>query len=155
MTDILDGVADPIPHLALDQQLCFALYRASRSVVRSYAEALKDLGITYPQYLTLLALWADVDRPMGVGELGEQLGLDSGTLTPLLKRLEQRGFLERRRSVEDERRVDVVLTDEGRALRDRAAIVPVQLFPAYGMSLDDAAELRGRLHDLADRLDGA
>ncbi len=151
----MNVAADPIPHLALDQQLCFALYRASRSVVRSYNEVLKDLGVTYPQYLTLLALWADVDRPVGVGELGDQLGLDSGTLTPLLKRLEQRGLVERRRSVEDERRVDVVLTGEGRALRERASIVPVQLFPAYGMSLGDAAELRTRLHELADRLDDA
>lgn len=148
-------MASPIPHLALDQQLCFALYRASRSVVRSYAEALGELGITYPQYLTLLALWEEQDRPFGVGELGDELGLDSGTLTPLLKRLEQRGLVERRRSSEDERRVEVVLTDEGRALRERAAMVPIEVFPTYGMTLGDAADLRSQLHELADRIDDA
>src|ERR1700730_17814752 len=96
--------------LELDRQLCFALYTASRAVVRSYAPLLEDAGLTYPQYITMLVLWEAPERPRSVGELGERLHLDSGTLTPLLKRLESTGHVSRSRDGQDERRVRVTLT---------------------------------------------
>ena len=101
------------PQLDLDRQLCFALYTASRAVVRIYAPLLEDAGLTYPQYVTMLVLWEDPDRPRSIGELGERLHLDSGTLTPLLKRLASMGYVTRSRDAEDERRVLVTLTADG------------------------------------------
>src|SRR6476659_582791 len=99
--------------LELDRQLCFALYRASRAITRAYGPLLEPLGITYPQYLVFLKLW---ERDgIAVNELGGCLALDSGTLTPLLKRLEQRGLIERRRDADDERVVKIFLTADGRA----------------------------------------
>src|SRR6202000_2222386 len=91
------------PQLELDRQLCFALYTASRAVVRSYAPLLDDAGLTYPQYLTMLVLWEDPGQPRSIGELGERLHLDSGTLTPLLKRLPPPGVVTRSRGAEGER----------------------------------------------------
>jgi MarR family transcriptional regulator, organic hydroperoxide resistance regulator len=111
--------------LLLEQQLCFALYRASRAVIRAYGELLEPLGVTYPQYLVLLALWEEEGIP--VKRLGEMLVLDSATLTPLLKRLEQRGIVERRRDAEDERVVRIFLTESGQALRAQAKQIPSQL----------------------------
>lgn len=132
----------------LDQQLCFALYAASRAVVRSYAPLLAPEGLTYPQYLTLLVLWENPDEPFSVGELGRRLHLDSGTLTPLLKRLQAMGIVDRRRDSGDERRVLVVLTDEGVALRGRLALVPRHLAQIVGMDLADVCRLRDQLNDL-------
>jgi DNA-binding MarR family transcriptional regulator len=100
------------PEQELDLQLCFALYSASRAVTRTYAPLLAEAGLTYPQYVTLLALWEDPARSRSVGELGERLHLDSGTLTPLLKRLAGLGYVTRARDASDERRVLVTLTDE-------------------------------------------
>lgn len=114
----------------LDDQLCFALYTASRLVVRAYRPALDPLGLTYPQYLVLLVLWERDDLgepPPAVGELGDRLRLDSGTLTPLLKRMEEQGLLTRERSGEDERVVRVVLAAPGRALATPACAVPARL----------------------------
>ena len=116
------------PQLELDRQLCFSLYTASRAIVRAYGPLLEGAGLTYPQYVTLLALWEDAPRPRTVGELGERLHLDSGTLTPLLKRLASMGYVTRSRDSEDERRVLVNLTAEGLSLRDRLAAVPESLF---------------------------
>ncbi len=127
----------------LDQQLCFALYAASRAVVRSYAPLLGPEGLTYPQYLTLLVLGETPDEPVTVGELGRRLHLDSGTVTPLLKRLEVMGIVHRRRDSDDERRVLVELTPDGFDVVGRLASVPLQLARTVGM---DAAEL-GRLRD--------
>jgi DNA-binding MarR family transcriptional regulator len=140
-------------HLALDRQLCFALYNASRAVTRAYGPLLDDVGLTYPQYVALLALWERADEPLSVGELGRRLRLETGTLTPLLKRLEAAGHIARVRDAADERRVLVTLTDQGRALRDRVAGVPAALVRASGLDLDEVVELRQRLVELVDRLD--
>jgi DNA-binding MarR family transcriptional regulator len=141
------------PQLELDRQLCFALYTASRAVVRAYAPLLDDAGLTYPQYVTMLVLWEDQDRPRSIGELGERLQLDSGTLTPLLKRLASMGYLTRSRDAEDERRVLVTLTAEGLALRDRLAAVPESFLACLGMDVPDASALRDQLTDLAASLE--
>jgi len=136
--------------LALDQQLCFALYSASLAMTRLYKPLLAPLGLTYPQYLVMLALWqAD---GLSVGGLGEQLALDSGTLTPLLKRLEQQGLVQRQRDPADERRVIVQLSAEGRALKRRARAVPPQVASASGCDLGELASLTRRLHGLRQSL---
>lgn len=143
--------------LELDDQLCFALYSASRAVIRAYAPLLEPLGVTYPQYLVLLVLWQRDDLP--VHQLGDRLALDSGTLTPLLKRLEQRGLVERRRSEDDERVVRIRLTPAGRALRGKARKIPVALVCRAGFdvtseaSLHQLVRLRDELTQLARRLD--
>ena len=137
--------------LDLDVQLCFPLYAATRAVTRRYAELLADVQLTYPQYLTLLALWG-AEEPLSVGELGERLRLDSGTLTPLLKRLEAAGIVSRRRDRSDERRVLVELTDEGWALRERVAHVPTELFESLELSGEEAEQLRRLLAKLLQNL---
>ena len=140
------------PQLDLDAQLCFPLYAASRAVTRAYGPLLQDFGLTYPQYLTLLALWDD-GEPMTVGELGARLRLDSGTLTPVLKRLEQAGLVTRRRDSADERRVLVAVTDAGWDLQDRVADVPARLVGSLGLNPTDSRQLRTLLNGLLDRLD--
>jgi MarR family transcriptional regulator, organic hydroperoxide resistance regulator len=141
------------PQLELDRQLCFALYTASRAVVRAYAPLLDDAGLTYPQYVTLLVLWEDPARPRSIGELGERLHLDSGTLTPLLKRLASMGYVTRSRDAEDERRVLVTLTADGLALRDRLAAVPESFLACLGMDGPSASALRDQLTALAASLE--
>ena len=141
------------PQFELDRQLCFALYTASRAVVRTYAPLLEDAGLTYPQYVTMLVLWEDQDRPRSIGELGERLHLDSGTLTPLLKRLASMGYVTRSRDAEDERRVLVTLTAEGLALRDRVAAVPESFLACLGMDVAGASALRDQLTALAASLE--
>ena len=141
-----DRAAGPEDPLRLDRQLCFALYTASNLTTRLYRPLLEPLGITYPQYLVLLALWERAPRT--VGELGQALGLDRGTLTPLLKRMEANGLVSRRRDSADERRVLVHLTDAGAALRERAAPVPEALRCRLPLALDEAAELRDALQRL-------
>lgn len=136
--------------LALDRQLCFALYSASLAMTRFYKPLLAPLGLTYPQYLVMLLLWEQDDR--SVGTLGEQLQLDSGTLTPLLKRLEAQRLILRLRDAADERRVRVRLTDEGRALRERARPVPRAVLCATGCEIDELAALTLRLKTLRDSL---
>ena len=140
------------PQLALDQQICLPLYAASRAVTRRYGELLAEVGLTYPQYLCLLALW-EADGPLGVGELGALLHLDSGTLTPLLKRMETAGLVTRTRDSVDERRVLVSASDEGWALRDRVADVPARLVAGMGMTQQDGRALRGLLDRLIDELE--
>ena len=140
------------PQLDLDRQLCFPLYAAARSVSRVYAELLADVGLTYPQYLTMLALWS-AEGPLSVGELGERLRLDSGTLTPLLKRLEAAGYLERRRDPGDERRVLATLTPAGESLRESVSDVPLRLSASLGLAAGDAAELRDLLARLMANLE--
>ena len=133
------------PQLELDRQLCFALYTASRAVVRSYAPLLEDAGLTYPQYITMLVLWEAPERPRSVGELGERLHLDSGTLTPMLKRLSALGYVTRSRDAEDERRVLVTVTAEGLALRDRLAAVPASFLSCLNVAVAEAGALRDQL----------
>ncbi len=142
----------PHPQLDLDAQLCFPLYAATRAVTRAYGALLAETGLTYPQYLALLALWG-AERPMTVGELGARLRLDSGTLTPLLKRLEQAGHVTRSRDAADERRVRVEVTEAGWRLRDRVAGVPLELFSTLGLDAGDARELRRLLARVVERLD--
>jgi len=115
--------------LQLDEQLCFLLYSASRAITKGYRPLLEPLGLTYPQYLVMLVLWEwdQVDNVGGVKELGQRLRLDSGTLTPLLKRLQQAGLVDRNRSRDDEREIVVGLTDVGRALKKQAEPVPRSL----------------------------
>ena len=141
------------PQLELDRQLCFALYTASRAVVRAYAPLLEDAGLTYPQYVTLLVLWEDPDRPRSIGELGERLHLDSGTLTPLLKRLAAIGYVTRSRDADDERRVLVSVTADGLALRDRLAAVPESFLACLGMDVAGASALRDQLTALTSSLE--
>ncbi|GAA4376830.1 MarR family winged helix-turn-helix transcriptional regulator [Nocardioides caricicola] len=135
------------PQLALDQQICFPLYAASRAMTRAYADLLGPVGLTYPQYLVLLALW-EASVPMSVGELGARLQLDSGTLTPLLKRLEGMGHVERRRDPDDERRVLVELTRSGVDLQDAVAEVPAALIAAEPLTLEQVEDLRRRLDEV-------
>ncbi|MBJ7332119.1 MAG: MarR family transcriptional regulator [Solirubrobacteraceae bacterium] len=123
--------------LALDRQVCFALYAASRALTTAYRPLLEPLGLTYPQYLVMLVLWEE--SPRAVGEIGADLHLDSGTLSPLIKRLEANGLVRRHRSQDDERRVLVALTDEGRALRDRAFDIPQRLVAATGSDAEAVA----------------
>ncbi len=136
--------------LQLDNQLCFAIYSASLAMTRLYKPLLGKLHLTYPQYLVMLALW-ERDGVM-VSELGERLSLDSGTLTPLLKRLEANGFVSRLRDVADERRVHVTLTAAGRQLKDRAADVPGRLLAASECGADELAGLTRQLQALRDRV---
>ena len=130
----------------LDNQLCFALYSSSLVMTKMYKPVLAKLGLTYPQYLVMLVLW-ESDR-ITVGELGERLFLDSGTLTPLLKRIEAAGLLTRTRAVDDERRVIVALSAAGRALRRRAEQVPLEVACATGCQLDEIATLTAQLQAL-------
>jgi MarR family transcriptional regulator, organic hydroperoxide resistance regulator len=130
----------------LDQQLCFALYSSSLVITKLYKPVLSALGLTYPQYLVLLVLWES--DAIGVSELGARLFLDSGTLTPLLKRMEAAGWLTRLRAVDDERRVVVSLTTAGRALRRKAQHVPHEVACASGCELDELADLTRRLQTL-------
>ncbi|WP_418956907.1 MarR family winged helix-turn-helix transcriptional regulator [Streptomyces tritici] len=137
--------------LRLDHQICFSLHAATRAFNGIYRDALKDLGLTYPQYLVMLVLWEHGELP--VKGIGERLRLDSGTLSPLLKRLEAAGYVERRRSAADERSVTARPTDAGLALRERALGVPRRIAAATGLPLEEIRELRDRLHALSARLD--
>ena len=130
--------------------LCFALYSASHEMTRLYRPLLAPLGLTYPQYLVLVALWAkDGQR---VRDLGRAVALESNTLTPLLKRMEAAGLIRRSRSGQDERVVTVSLTDTGRALQPRAEEITACVFEAIGLSLDEVRDLRDRVASLRDRL---
>lgn len=143
----------PAEYLRLDNQICFALHAASRAFGTLYRTALRDLALTYPQYLVMLVLWEHGELP--VKKIGEYLRLDSGTLSPLLKRLEAAGLVQRERSALDERSVTVRLTTTGDALRERAQRVPEQIASATGLSLTDLTDLRTRLNDLTATLDAA
>ena len=125
--------------LKLENQLCFPLYACSKEVVRRYTPFLSKLGLTYTQYLVMMALWEYGE--MSVSEMGERLFLDSGTLTPLLKKMEAHGLLVRVRSQEDGRRVDVSLTDEGLSLKEKARAVPLAMGQCVDIDGEDAAEL--------------
>ena len=134
----------------LDNQLCFALYSSSLAMTKLYKPLLAELGLTYPQYLVMLVLW-ESDHLM-VSELGDRLHLDSGTLTPLLKRLEAASLLARRRATDDERRVYVELTAQGRRLKARASKIPPCILEASKYSLHELQELTTELKDLRTKL---
>ncbi|HEU4372634.1 MAG TPA: MarR family transcriptional regulator [Telluria sp.] len=142
----------PVPGnlLALENQFCFALYSASHAVTKTYKPLLDRLGLTYPQYLVMLVLW-EQDAIL-VKDIGARLFLDSGTLTPLLKRLEANGLLERRRDAHDERQVRISLSPAGRTLRAEATAVPEQLLCASGKEAGALGRLRGELASVRDDL---
>jgi DNA-binding MarR family transcriptional regulator len=140
----------PGPGLGLDEQLCFSLYAASRAVRARYRPLLDALGLTYPQYLVMLVLWES--GPVTVRGLGRRLLLDSGTLSPVLKRLEGSGLVTRRRGVPDERSVEVALTPAGRALRARAEGIPPQIAEATGLDRTEFVRLVSELEALTARL---
>ncbi|WP_425915424.1 MarR family winged helix-turn-helix transcriptional regulator [Pseudomonas sp. GWSMS-1] len=140
--------------LQLDNQLCFKLYAASRAVIRAYKPMLDQLGLTYPQYLAMLVLWEWQQQPPAlptVKALGERLLLDSGTLTPLLKRLELQGLVQRKRSVSDEREVHLALTPAGCSLREQVLPLKSQLLCERGVDLDALAALRSQVGVLLDQ----
>jgi len=144
-------IADPM--LQLDNQLCFAVYSASLAMTKLYKPLLDKLQLTYPQYLVMLALW-ESDGLM-VSQLGERLSLDSGTLTPLLKRLELNGLVSRLRDVADERRVHIHLTAAGRKLKTRAAGIPGCLLAATQCSVPELIALTQQIQTLRDRIKAA
>ena len=139
-----------LPQLRLDNQLCFLFHRIGRELNAAYRPLLADLGLTYSQYLVMLVLW---ERDgLGVGELGDRLDLDSGTLSPLLRRLEHAGLVRRERATSDERRVMIHLTGRGRDLQERAAGIPEAI---AGFVVDDEAgyeAMKAQLNDLAARI---
>ncbi|BBL32742.1 MarR family winged helix-turn-helix transcriptional regulator [Pantoea ananatis] len=136
--------------LLLDQQLCFALYSANLAMHKVYRKLLTQMDITYPQYLVMLILWQQ--DSLTVSEIGERLFLDSATLTPLLKRLENAGLLNRQRSRQDERQVVVSLTDAGRSLRQQAESIPDEIQCASDCSEDEMNSLKLQLNQLRDKL---
>ncbi|MGF6824480.1 DNA-binding MarR family transcriptional regulator [Microbacterium sp. ZKA21] len=135
--------------LRLDNQLCFALVTAARNVVAIYRPILEPLGLTHPQYLVMLALWERA--PRSLNDLAADLALDPATVSPLVKRLEADGLLARRRSTDDERRLDIVLTGAGKELRDKALDVPPQVMAAVGMGVSEISALRDALQPFAGR----
>ena len=145
--------ADSDDLLKLEHQVCFALHSASRTFGGVYREALRDLELTYPQYLAMLTLWEHGELP--VKRIGELLRLDSGTLSPLLKRLEAAGLVQRARSTEDERSVIVRPTSAGAALRERAGEVPRRIAAATGLDPAELRSLHTMLLRLTERLDSA
>lgn len=149
-TSISGSDAGSLDAPRLNRQVCFAMYSATRATTAAYRPMLEELGLTYPQYLVMLVLWEG--QPRSVRELGEELALDSGTLSPLLKRLEALGLVERRRSAEDERRVEVFLTASGAALSAKAAGVPQRLAEAAGLSAAELDQLRDTLSRLTAAL---
>ena len=136
--------------LLLGNQLCFAVYSTAHAFNRVYKPLLDRLGLTYPQYLVMLVLWERDDVP--VKEIGDRLLLDSGTLTPLLKRLEKAGLIKRTRSRHDERQVLISLTPRGHELRDKAKALPQAILAASACSIGELSELKSELLELRDRL---
>ena len=134
----------------LEEQLCFAVYQTGHAFTRMYRSALAELGLTYPQYLVMLVLWQE--DGVTVTGVGARLGLDSGTLTPLLKRLEAGGLVSRLRDTADERQVRITLTAAGRGLKLKAKGIPQALLCASGLGLNDLGALRTRLESLAANL---
>ena len=136
--------------LKLENQLCFPLYACAKEVVRAYKPYLEKLDLTYTQYITMMVLWEK--RKMNVKEIGERLYLDSGTLTPLLKKLEHKGYILRSRSKEDERNLMVEVTPEGDALQEKAASIPEKMGECICLSDDEAKSVYGMLYRMLDSL---
>lgn len=134
------------PVLKLEEQVCFPVYALSRLITKTYQPLLAPMGLTYPQYLVMMLLWEH--RELAVKEIGQKLLLDTGTLTPLLKLLEQRQLVSRRRDPRDERSVRVALLPAGEALHEQARLVPQQLGQRYCLRPDDVAQLRNELQQL-------
>jgi len=140
----------PAPSVLLEDQLCFALYAASRALTARYRPQLDEIGLTYPQYLVMMLLWEEDNQT--VGQLGSRLNLDSGTLSPLLKRLTAAGLVTRHRRVEDERSVAIALTDRGRALRERGLAISADMIGALRLDVDEVTGLKSQLETLIERV---
>lgn len=136
--------------LGLDEMLCFAVYKAEQAFNRVYRQALEPLGLTYPQFLTMRLLWAE--GSLSVGEISERLGLDSGTVTPLLKRLTLMGLVKKARRSDDERRVDIYLTDEGRALEAKSEAVMQCITQAAAVDGEEGADMLSTINRLTANL---
>ena len=139
--------------LKLENQLCFPLYAAAKAVVGRYAPLLNELDLTYTQYIAMMVLWER--KTVGVKALGKHLHLDSGTLTPLLKRLEGKGFVRRERSGEDERTVNITVTEAGEKLKERAIGIPEKMKECLPLSLAEAGTLYELLYKILDHMDCA
>lgn len=139
--------------LRLENQICFAVHSAAHAFAQAYKPHLEPLGLTYPQYLVMLLLWEKDDR--SVSELGGPLFLDSGTLTPLLKRMQVAGLISRKRDDKDERVTRITLTDEGRALQEKAEAVPEAMLCAMGLELEELISLKKKIADLGQALRAA
>ena len=140
----------PPPSAVLEDQLCFALYAASRAMTARYRPLLDAVGLTYPQYLVMMLLWEEDNQT--VGQLGARLALDSGTLSPLLKRLTTAGLATRHRRVEDERSVSIALTDAGRALQEKAGAISEEIICALDLDREEFADLKAKLQLVTERV---
>jgi len=145
-----DKVMDQNPQLKLSNQLCFAAYACSREIIKLYRPFLDKLSLTYTQYITLLVLWET--SPITAKNLGERLYLDSGTLTPLLKKLEKQGFINRKRSLEDERLLLVSLTEEGESLKEKVKTIPYEIACGVGLDAEEGVILRETLQELTKQI---
>jgi DNA-binding MarR family transcriptional regulator len=143
-------MTDYTHQLKLDNQLCFAAYACSREIIKLYRPFLDKLNLTYTQYITMLVLWET--SPITAKNLGERLYLDSGTLTPLLKKLEKQGFLNRKRSSEDERLLLVTLTEEGQALKEKVKMIPYEIACGVGLEAEEGIALRETLQELTKQI---
>ena len=130
---------DQYAALKIKNQICFPLYACSREIIKSYKPFLDEIDLTYTQYITMMVLWEH--KTMNVKAMGEQLDLDSGTLTPVLKKLENKGYITRQRSTADERNLVVTITDAGEALKEKAVTVPSEIAKCSNLELGEAAEL--------------
>jgi DNA-binding MarR family transcriptional regulator len=135
--------------LKLDKQLCFSVYVLHREIMQQYRPILEAIDLTYPQYITMMALWENGQQT--VNQLGEKLNLDTGTVTPLLKRLEGKKLLTRTRSKADERVVLIALTEEGENLREKASSVPMQILKALNLDLEDLQQLKAMSDKVVER----
>ncbi|WP_276529480.1 MarR family winged helix-turn-helix transcriptional regulator [Exiguobacterium oxidotolerans] len=138
--------------LSLDEQLCFPFYSISREITRRYRPLLEPLGLTYPQYLVMLVLWEEDQQSLKA--VGERLHLDSGTLTPLLKKLEASELIRRVRNKQDERHIEITLTDKGHMLREQAELVPLALKETLGVSEEDLERVKQTLNQLVIKMNG-
>ncbi len=138
-------------NLTLEKQLCFRLYRLSKKMNRLYTPVLKELSLTYPQYLVMLVLW-DCAESVSIKQLGQHLDLDSGTLSPLLKRMAKQGLVNRCRNTEDERSVEIGLTKAGKALKDKAQDIPAKMFSVTGFTPEQLHALNLQLDQLLENI---
>ena len=134
--------------LKLENQLCFPLYAAAREVVKRYRPYLDELDLTYTQYITMMVMWEE--REISVKALGNKLFLDSGTMTPVLKSLETKGYVVRKRSEVDERSVSIIITDDGESLKERAVDIPEKVAGCVGLEPNEAIQLYGLLYKILD-----
>lgn len=148
--ELVNKMENEFDHMKLENQLCFLLYASSREMTKQYKPLLEKLNVTYPQYLALLLLWEH--ETLTVKKMGELLYLDSGTLTPMLKRMEQQGLITRKRSEEDERSVLISLTENGQSLKEKAADIPRTILGLSKQSGEDLKQLKSALYTLLETL---